>query len=34
VVAIAEPDGTVMTSDPDDLQALATHSNGVVIERV
>jgi predicted nucleic acid-binding protein len=34
VVAIAEPDGTVMTSDPDDLEALASHSNGVVIERV
>lgn len=34
VVAFAEPDGTVLTSDPDDLGALAAHANGVVIERV
>ena len=34
VVAFAEPDGTVLTSDPDDLEALAAHANGVVIERV
>lgn len=34
VVAFAEPDGTVLTSDPGDLQALAAHANGVVIERV
>jgi hypothetical protein len=33
VVAFAEPDGTVLTSDPDDLEALAAHANGVVIER-
>ena len=34
VVAFAEPDGTVLTSDPDDLEALADHANGVIIERV
>ena len=34
VVAFAEPDGTVLTSDPDDLEALAAHANGVIIERV
>jgi hypothetical protein len=34
VVAFAEPDGTVLTSDPDDLEALAAHAIGVVIERV
>ena len=34
VVAFAEPDGTVLTSDPDDLEALAAHANGVSIERV
>ena len=33
-VAIAEPGGTVMTGDPDDLQALATYSEGVEVERV
>lgn len=33
VVALAEPGGTVLTSDPDDLEALATHANGVAIER-
>lgn len=34
VVAIAEPDGTVWTSDPRDLVALAAYANGVRIERV
>src|SRR3984957_20925242 len=34
VVAFAEPDGTVLTSDSGDLEALAAHANGVVIERV
>jgi hypothetical protein len=34
VVAFAEPDGTVLTSDPDDLEALAAHANGVIIELV
>jgi predicted nucleic acid-binding protein len=32
VVAIAEPGGTVLTSDAADLEALATHSNSVAIE--
>jgi hypothetical protein len=34
VVAIAEPDGTVLTSDPDDLGALASHARRVRIERI
>jgi predicted nucleic acid-binding protein len=34
VVAIAEPGGTVLTSDPKDLEALANHAEDVVIERV
>jgi len=34
VVAIAEPGGTVLTTDPDDLEALAAHAHRVVIERV
>jgi len=34
VVALAEPDGTVLTSDPDDLEALAAHAHGVIIERI
>ena len=34
VVAFAEPDGTVLTSDPADLEALAAHANGVIVERV
>jgi hypothetical protein len=32
VVAVAEPGGTVLTSDPDDLDALAGHTDGVMIE--
>lgn len=34
VVALAEPGGTVLTSDPRDLEALAKHAEDVVIERV
>jgi predicted nucleic acid-binding protein len=34
VVAAAEPSGTVLTSDPSDLEALASHARGVHIERV
>ncbi len=34
VVASAEPDGTVLTSDIGDLEALAAHAEGVSIERV
>jgi hypothetical protein len=34
VVALAEPGGTVFTSDVRDLDALAAHAQDVVIERV
>jgi hypothetical protein len=34
VIAFAEPDGTVLTSDPDDLEALAAHADGVEVFRV
>lgn len=34
VVATAEPGGTVLTSDPRDLEALAAHAHGVIIERI
>ena len=34
VVAIAEPGGTVLTTDPDDLEALAAHAQGVLVERI
>lgn len=34
VVASAEPGGSVLTSDPDDLGALAAHAHDVRIERV
>lgn len=34
LVALAEPGGTVLTGDADDLEALAAYSDGVVIERV
>lgn len=34
VVASAEPGGTVLTSDPRDLEALAAHAADVWIERV
>jgi hypothetical protein len=33
VVAFAEPGGSVLTSDPDDLAALATRAHDVLIER-
>jgi hypothetical protein len=32
-VATAEPGGTVLTSDPQDLEALAAHATAVTIER-
>ncbi len=34
VVVAAEPGGTVLTSDPADLEALASHANGVEVVRV
>jgi hypothetical protein len=34
LVALAEPGGTVLTGDPDDLEALAAHADRVAIERV
>ena len=34
VVAVAEPGGTVLTSDPKDLEALAARAQDVIIERV
>jgi predicted nucleic acid-binding protein len=34
VVAFAEPSGTVLTSDPDDLHALASHAAEVKIVRI
>jgi hypothetical protein len=34
VVATAEPEGTVLTSDPEDLSALAVHARGVSIETI
>jgi hypothetical protein len=33
VVASAEPDGVVLTSDVGDLRALAAHARGVTVER-
>lgn len=33
VVAFAEPDGTALTSDLDDLEALAGHANRVTVEK-
>ena len=33
VVAIAEPNGAVLTSDPKDLEALADHTPGVRVHR-
>lgn len=32
VVALAEPGGTIVTSDPDDLRALAAHAHAVAVE--
>ncbi|MDE0374791.1 MAG: hypothetical protein OXK16_02360 [bacterium] len=34
VVAMAEPDGTVLTADLADLRALAAHASDVLIERI
>lgn len=34
VVASAEPGGTVLTTDPDDLEALAAHADRVTVERI
>jgi hypothetical protein len=34
VVALAEPGGTVLTSDPGDLGALAQYARGVIVEKV
>lgn len=34
VVATAEPEGTVLSSDPRDLEALAAYAQGVRVERV
>jgi hypothetical protein len=34
LVALAEPGGTVLTGDTQDLEALAAHAQDVVIERV
>jgi hypothetical protein len=34
LVALAEPGGTVLTGDTQDLEALAAHAHDVVIERV
>jgi len=34
VIAFAEPGGTVVTSDPRDLEALAEHATRVVVEAV
>ena len=34
VIAFAEPGGTALTSDLDDLQVLADHATGVSVEKV
>ncbi len=34
VVALAEPGGTVLTSDPGDLGALARYAREVIVERI
>jgi predicted nucleic acid-binding protein len=34
LVAVAEPDGTVLTGDAEDLQALASHADGVAVELI
>ena len=34
VVAMAEPGGTVLTSDLSDLRALAAHASDVLVERI
>lgn len=33
VIAMAEPDGVVLTADLDDLRALAAHARGVAVEQ-
>ena len=33
VIAMAEPDGIVLSTDPEDLGALAAHAQGVAVER-
>jgi hypothetical protein len=34
VVALAEPGGTVLTSDLGDLGALAQYADGVIVEKI
>jgi len=34
IVAFAEPAGTILTSDPDDLHALASHADRVKVVRI
>jgi hypothetical protein len=34
VVALAEPGGTVLTSDPGDLEALARYAHDVLVEKI
>jgi hypothetical protein len=34
VVAVAEPDGTVLTSDPNDRDALASEAERVTIQQI
>lgn len=34
LIALAEPGGTVLSGDTEDLEALAAHADGVVVERV
>lgn len=34
VIALAEPGGTVLTSDPGDLNALAQYARGVIVEKI
>ena len=33
VISMAEPDGIVLSTDPEDLGALAAHALGVAVER-
>ena len=32
VVALAEPGGTVLTGDREDIEALAAHADGVIVQ--
>ena len=34
VITLAEPGGTVLTGDRADIEALATHANGVTVETI